>query len=85
MYLQIKVHYINNYEHFTSEVREAQIMTEMQIFSEDVKTISKSMSKVCNFFHAVRSLPKQYKFSPGNNLIFLFTFFELITLSLSHK
>ena len=76
MYLQIKVQYINNYSNFTSIEREAQIMAEMQIFSEDVETISESMSKVCNFFHAVRSLPKQYKFSPGNNLIFLFTFIE---------
>ncbi len=84
MYLEVKDHYFNNYELFTSEEREAQIKNEVELFTQDVETISKSMSSVCDLFHAVRSLPKENTFSPGN-IIFLFTFFELIASSLYHK
>ena len=65
LYLLVTSTYYTHNTNISKEDREVGVFMEMEKFVVDIVLISKSMSRVCAFFHAAITLPKEHLFRPG--------------------
>ena len=65
MYLLITSAYYTHNTNISQEEREVALFEEIDKFAKNMVEISKSMSRVCAFFHAAITLSKEHRFRPG--------------------
>ena len=71
MYLQITSTYFTYTTNISKEEKESRLSEEEDKFDKNLAEIFKSMSSVCKFFHAARTLEKENLFNPGDTIFII--------------